>query len=84
MSLDADQATSSLWYVLAFVLVGSALFARRTPLGSVFRMALLWILIFGALLGMFKLGERAGLLPDVRLAAGGGTARFPIAALPGS
>ena len=59
--MDTDQAMSSLWYVLALVLVGSALLARRMPLSGMLRMALLWIVIFAALLGLFKAGERAGL-----------------------
>lgn len=58
--MNTDQAMSSLWYVLALVLVGSALFSRRIPLGGVFRMILLWIAIFAALLGLFRLGERYG------------------------
>ncbi|WP_242122576.1 TIGR02281 family clan AA aspartic protease [Sphingobium sp. Sx8-8] len=59
--MDTDQAMSSLWYVLALVLVGSALVARRAPLGGLFRMALLWVVIFAGLLGLFKAGEKFGL-----------------------
>lgn len=59
--MDGDQAMSSLWYVLALVLVGSALLARRAPLGGLMRMAILWIVIFAALLGLFKAGEKFGL-----------------------
>lgn len=55
-----DQAASTLWYVLALVLVGSALVARRLQLGGMIRMALLWVVIFAGLLGLFKLGERSG------------------------
>lgn len=36
-----DQAMSSIWYLLALVLVGSALVGRRIALGSFVRMALL-------------------------------------------
>ncbi len=61
--MDADQAMSGLWYVLALVLVGSALLARRAPLGGMFRMTLLWAVIFIALLGLFKLGEQRGYFP---------------------
>lgn len=61
MTMDADQAMSSLWYVLALVLVGSALLGRRLPLGGMFRIALLWVVIFAVLLGLFKLGEPTGL-----------------------
>jgi aspartyl protease family protein len=59
--MNGDQAMSSLWYVLALVLVGSALLARRAPLGGMVRMALLWVVIFAILLGLFKMGEQAGL-----------------------
>jgi aspartyl protease family protein len=59
--MDGDQAMSSLWYVLALVLVGSALLARRVPSGGLMRMAILWIVIFAALLGLFKTGEKFGL-----------------------
>ena len=58
-----DQAMSSIWYLLALVLVGSALIGRRIALGSFVRMALLWVLIFGALLGLFTFAQKAGLMP---------------------
>lgn len=59
--MDTEQAMSRLWYVLALVLVGSALLARRRPMGGLFRMAILWVVIFAVLLGLFKVGERVGL-----------------------
>lgn len=59
--MNSDQAMSSLWYVLALVLVGSALLARRAALGGVMRMTILWIVIFAVLLGLFKTGEKFGL-----------------------
>lgn len=59
--MDTDQAMSSIWYVLALVLVGSALLARRRPIAGMLRMALIWIVIFAVLLGLFQIGERAGL-----------------------
>lgn len=59
--MDTEQAMSSVWYVLALVLVGSALLARRQPMAGMFRMALLWILIFAVLLGLFHLGQKTGL-----------------------
>ncbi|HEX7875464.1 MAG TPA: TIGR02281 family clan AA aspartic protease [Sphingobium sp.] len=59
--METDQAMSGLWYVLALVLVGSALLARRAPMAGMFRMALLWVVIFGVLLALFKMGEQAGL-----------------------
>lgn len=58
-----DQAMSSIWYLLALVLVGSALIGRRIALGSFVRMALLWVLIFGTLLALFTLAQKTGLLP---------------------
>lgn len=59
--MNGDQAMSSLWYVLALVLVGSALVARRGHRHGMIRMALLWIVIFALLLALFKMGEGAGL-----------------------
>lgn len=59
--MNGDQAMSSLWYVLALVLVGSALVARRGPRHGMIRMALLWVVIFALLLALFKMGEGAGL-----------------------
>lgn len=70
--MSGDQAMSSLWYVLALVLVGSALLARRAPMGGMFRMALLWVVIFAMLLGLFKLGEQAGLFSSRMDGAGNG------------
>lgn len=69
--MDTDQAMSSLWYVLALVLVGSALLARRMPMGGMLRMAMLWIVIFAALLGLFKTGEKFGLFAG-RMSGEGG------------
>ncbi|MET0250126.1 MAG: TIGR02281 family clan AA aspartic protease [Sphingobium sp.] len=57
-----DQAMSSLWYVGAIVLVGSALVARRLPMNAVLRMALLWIGIFALLWAVFSSAEQAGWL----------------------
>ena len=59
--MTGDQAASSIWYVLAFVLVGSALLARRMPMGGMLRLAMVWVAIFSALLGLYNLGEKAGL-----------------------
>ena len=68
--MGGDQAMSSLWYILALVLVGSALLARRAPLGGMIRMALLWVVIFAALLGLFKLGEQNGIFSSRMKAVG--------------
>lgn len=57
-----DQAASTLWYVLALVLVGSALVGRQMAWGSVLRMALLWVAIFAGLLGLFKFAQSQGYL----------------------
>ncbi|WP_256960023.1 hypothetical protein [Sphingobium sp. Z007] len=57
-----DQAASTLWYVLALVLVGSALVGRQMAWGSVLRMALLWVAIFAGLLGLFKCAQSQGYL----------------------
>lgn len=58
----SDQAASTIWYLLALVLVGSALIGRQLAWGSVLRMALLWIAIFGVLLGLFRLAQDHGML----------------------
>ncbi len=55
-----DQAASTIWYILAMVLVGSALLSRRLPMGAMLRMALIWVAIFILLLGLFTLAERSG------------------------
>ncbi|MCW2350262.1 hypothetical protein [Sphingobium sp. B12D2B] len=44
----ADMIAQSLWFVLAFVLVGSSLALRRLPLHHLVKMILVWIAIFGA------------------------------------
>ena len=38
-----DQAASTIWYLLALVLVGSALVGRQLAWSSLWRMALLWV-----------------------------------------
>ncbi len=70
--MDTDQAMSGLWYVLALVLVGSALLVRRASMAGMVRMALLWVVIFAALFGLFKMGERAGLFSS-RMSGEGGS-----------
>ncbi|WP_255210208.1 retropepsin-like aspartic protease family protein [Sphingobium cloacae] len=52
---------SSIWYLLALVLVGSALLTRRIPLGGMMRMALLWVAIFAILMMLFSLAQISGL-----------------------
>lgn len=67
------QAASGIWYLLALVLVGSALAVRRLAWGSLWRMALLWVAIFAALLGLFKFAQDSGYLSG-RWAEEGGVA----------
>jgi aspartyl protease family protein len=57
-----EQSAAVLWYVLAIMLVGSALIGRRLPMGGLLRMALLWVAIFAGLLGLFKLAQGQGYL----------------------
>jgi aspartyl protease family protein len=80
--MNGDQAMSSLWYVLALVLVGSALLARRAPLGGMVRMALLWVVIFAILLGLFKMGEQAGLFSSRMEGVGDNASSAPETPLP--
>lgn len=61
MSGVGEEAASTIWYLLALVLVGSALIGRRLPAGGAIRMALIWVAIFLGLLALYKLGERQGL-----------------------
>lgn len=75
--MNGDQAMSSLWYVLALVLVGSALLARRIPMSGMLRMAMLWVAIFVGLLGLFKMGEHYGLFAS--RSGGEGSAAAPSA-----
>lgn len=58
-----DQAASGLWYILALVLVGSALMARRLPLGGLIRLALLWVAIFAGLFGLLSFAQKSGWVP---------------------
>jgi cytochrome c biogenesis protein CcdA len=46
--MSMDMGAELLWFILAFTLVISAVIARRIPLGTVARMTLAWIGIFGA------------------------------------
>lgn len=62
MGDGTGQAASTIWYVLAIILVASALIGRRLPMGAVVRMALLWVAIFGGLFGLMKLAQDHGML----------------------
>jgi aspartyl protease family protein len=48
-----DQGASTLYYVLALVLVASSLIGMRLPLGKALKMALAWVAIFGVVFGLF-------------------------------
>lgn len=64
MAVGADQAMGSLWYVLALVLVGSALIGRRMRLGSLIGMLLAWVVIFCVVLTLFSFRRELGLVKD--------------------
>lgn len=64
MEISTDQAMGSLWYVLALVLVGSALIGRRMRLGSVLGMVLAWVVIFCVVLALFSFRRELGLVKD--------------------
>ena len=57
-----DPTASTLWYVLAIVLVGSSLIGRRLAWGGLVRMLLLWVAIFAGLLGLFTYAQKQGWL----------------------
>lgn len=57
-----DPTASTIWYILAIILVGSALIGRRLAWGGMFRMALLWVAIFATLLMGFTFAQRQGWL----------------------
>ena len=84
MDMSGDQAMSSLWYVLALVLVGSALLARRVPMAGLLRMALFWVVIFAVLLMLFKLGEQQGLFSAQMAGEGGSSSARPESSAPAS
>jgi aspartyl protease family protein len=54
---NGDDAASFLYLLGILALVGSAFFVRRVPIGQTMRMALAWILIFGALFAAFSLRD---------------------------
>lgn len=60
--MDGDQTAATIWYVLALMLVGSALVGRRLAWGGLIKMALLWVAIFAGLLGLFKFAQTQGYL----------------------
>jgi aspartyl protease family protein len=52
-----EQSASVLWYILALVLVGSALVNRRLPLRSGLGLVMIWIAIFAVAAGIY--GQRS-------------------------
>ncbi len=54
------DAAYAIYAVLAAILVGSSLAARRIPAGSMVRMALIWVAIFAAVYGLFLLVQALG------------------------
>jgi aspartyl protease family protein len=54
---DGSDAASFLYLLLVLVMVASSFFVRRVPLGQTLKMALAWLLIFGALFVAFTLRD---------------------------
>ena len=54
---DGDQAIHLLYFFLALLLVGSALFVRRIPIAQGLKMFVAWVLIFGAAFVVFTLKD---------------------------
>lgn len=52
--MNEDQAPHMLYLALCVVLVASALFSRRLPLGKTMRMAGAWVAIFAAIFAIFS------------------------------
>lgn len=59
--MTGDQVAQLLAVFMMMALVGSSLIARRLPLAQTVRMALIWLLIFAAvLIGYYLLRGSAG------------------------
>ena len=54
---DGGQAMDLIYLFLILMLVGSAFFVRRIPLGKTLRMVLAWVFIFAALFAIFALRD---------------------------
>lgn len=54
---DGGQALSLIYLLIILVAVGSGLAVRRSQLGQTLKMALAWMLIFGALFAVFALRD---------------------------
>tara|TARA_B110001454_G_scaffold214719_1_gene234948 strand:- start:546 stop:1145 length:600 start_codon:yes stop_codon:yes gene_type:complete len=55
--MGADQGANMIWWLLAALLPISALVSRRVSLRGTLAMALGWVLIFSAALGLFSYGQ---------------------------
>lgn len=58
--MNGDAIAQSIWYVGAFVLVLSALVARRLPLKDSLKMVLIWVAIFSILFLIISWWQRLG------------------------
>ena len=82
----SDNAAGAIYYVMAVVLVASALVSMRLPLGKVARMTAAWVAIFGVAFVLFAFrGEFSGVFDRLRAEATGapivegGEVRVPVA-----
>jgi aspartyl protease family protein len=60
--MNEDRAIDLIWAFGALILVGSALMARRIPFARAWRMALMWVLIFGVAFLLFAFRDDFGLV----------------------
>ena len=75
MSGDGEHAATFLYMLGALALVGSAFAVRRVPLGQTMKMALAWLLIFGAAFIAFSLRDDFSALANRLLAGDQATAQ---------
>lgn len=81
----SDQGASTLYYVLALVLVASSLIGMRLPLGKAIKMLLAWVAIFGVAFALFafrsefsSIGQRLRAEATGTPIEQGGVIRIPI------
>ena len=81
----SEQGASTLYYVLALVLVASSLIGMRLPLGKAIKMLLAWVAIFGVAFGLFafrsefsSIGQRLRAEATGTPIEQGGAIRIPI------
>jgi aspartyl protease family protein len=60
--MSGDQLARTIWYILALVLVVSALASRRMSLRGTLGMILAWAAIFAVVLGLFSFRREIGLV----------------------